>query len=180
MDKRKAVLLSVSGLLLATALLGTYALVSHWGQSRSMACSPSAVAALAEKDLKDIQVRDKILAQDKAFSAQYGQVCMAMCAARTQLASRLGKVTSADPEALALLGQIADYQAQLEKMTWQHIMTVRDALPGQTRAAFVRAVQGQWEQAVSHMQHQVAMTGACSLHGPGSMGTGEGKSTQGE
>jgi len=175
MDKRKTVRLTVSGLLLAVVLLGTYTLVFTWGKNRSLDCASSAVAALAIKDLKDIQARDQILAQDKTFSAQYGQVCMDMCAQRTQLAQLLGKAKNDDPEAAGLLGQITAHQAQLETMTWQHLLHVRDTLPEQKRAAFVQAVQAQWGEAVSHMQHQLLMTGTCSLHGPGNISTKQDK-----
>ncbi|NTV51625.1 MAG: hypothetical protein HGA76_01225 [Candidatus Firestonebacteria bacterium] len=176
MDKRKTVLAVWSVLLLVGVMAGTYAWVFHGGQSRSAAvCAPSTVAGLAVKHVKDPESRKKILALDQAFSGQYAQVCTELCAERTRLARRLGEAPSDDPESQRLMNRITADQAQLEILTWQHIMRVRDSLPEPARTSFVQAVQAQWGEAVSRMQHHADTTGACTLHGPGSMGTGEKK-----
>jgi len=165
MDKRKLVLAGSSGLILVAVLAATCALVFHWGKSRSSACAPSRVAALAIKNLQYPEAREKILALDKTFSAKYGQACLDMCNQRTLLAQRLGTAPGDEAEAVRLLNLIGAQQAYLEKLTWQHLTSVRDSLPLTARAAFIQVVQAQWGEAVSTMQHQVAMTGACSLQG---------------
>jgi hypothetical protein len=170
MDKRKLVLAGSSGLILLAVLAATYALVFHGGQGRHEACIPSTVAALALKQGPDPAAREQILVLDKTFGAQYGQACLDMCQQRTQLAERLGTAPGNDAEAQRLLNLINAQQAYLEKLTWQHLLAVRDRLPAPARAEFVQAVQKQWGQAVSRMQHQLTMTGGCSLPGPGNPG----------
>jgi hypothetical protein len=173
MDKRKASLLGLSILVLVAVLAGTTVLVVKWGNSRTVGCAPSRVADLALQGLKNPEAREKILALDKKFSTEYAQVCMEMCGQRTQLSEQLGTLGQDDPAGTRLLNLINADQALLEKLTWQHILAVRDVLTGPERTAFVQSVKKQWGEAVSHMQHQATMAGTCSLHGPGASGTGE-------
>jgi hypothetical protein len=160
-DRRKLLIGIASGVVLIGAGWGGYALVSHSQTPFGNGCAYSTVFNLAVQGMGNIPERKTIEELDRSFVNQYTRVCADLCQKREMLLQRLGYVNAGDPESRKWLEEMTTDQAYLETLTWQHIISVRDLLPGAQRAAFIQAVQQQWSAGMVRMRHQVE---ACTLH----------------
>ncbi len=161
MISKKAIVISASLLLVGAVAWITSAYTFTSQGSCCGSCATTRVGQWAHSLAATPDEKAKVKALDLTFSQQYAAACAHLCSQRELLAQQLGEPL-AGTQAKPLLDQINADQAQLEQLTWDHIVALRDVLPESKRGAFVQAVQKQWKQGLARMKHQA--DAACAVH----------------
>jgi hypothetical protein len=171
MNSPRLVWISLAGLILAGAL--------GFGVTRSLQptlvgspCDHSQAANLALSLASDADTRQRVLAQDAAFGTEFAAACDRLCAERARLSDKLIMAKTNDPEVATTLAQIHVRQAQMELLTWNHIIAVRDLLPEAKRLVYVRRVREDWARGQTRL-HTVANAGMCRMPGHSGKWTNE-------
>jgi|GEM_PF-3617421 len=164
MTRTRLWITTLAGLIAAVAIgyFGWQALHTVFARQT---CPHSAVAAMALPAVKDPAIRKEIEALDATYTAAFQDACGRLCRERLLLAQRLETAPPADPETAARLAALSGLQAQLEQLTWNHLIAVRDTLPEQERAAFIDKVKSQWTAGQRHLRQAAEKQGACPAHG---------------
>jgi hypothetical protein len=164
MKQSKFWLLSLTGLILSGVLgFGIY----RWVQPRMAgpACGYSQAAKLALDTTNDAAAQKQIQAADAAFGTEFAAVCGQLCSQRAKLSEKLITAKADDPEVNAALDAIHRQQAQMEKITWKHIITVRDLLPEAQRGKYIRKVQDNWADGQARLRNAASLSQCQMEHG---------------
>lgn len=150
-------LISLAGLILAGVLgFGIY----RWFQPMMTGpvCRYSQAANLALGINADAATQKKIQQLDAAFSVEFARVCGQLCSDRAKLSEKLMTAKAGDPEVSAALDNLHRQQAQMEQMTWNNIISMRDLLPEGQRVEYIRKVQADWADSQAHLRNVASMS----------------------
>ncbi len=161
MMKRGWVLLAAGGALVAGA--GGFFLVRAFFSTPGGAPpSCSEAASLARRLNPDLASQARIEAADQIFLRRYQELCFRLCEQRRELAGRLAQATVEDPAARKNIAAIHETMADMEWLTFQHLVTLRNLLPAEARADYVKDIQARWEQGQQHLRC-LAQGAACGV-----------------
>lgn len=161
MNPTKRWLMAAIGLIIAAALgFGSRRWLGPAPENSS--CHYSHAANLALEINVGADIREKIRKLDSAFGEEFGRACGQLCSDREKLSEKLPVAKAGDPDTGAALEAIHRQQAHMERMTWNHLIAVRDLLPQDRRAEYVRKVRADWECDQARLRNASAM-GACRM-----------------